>query len=159
MLEDDLHVGGLEWHVQRPVGGLVPGPVRVVQPGGDDFRGRDVIDIGAKTGKGFVLQKKSWLFERKKAGKKWVMVGQNLFVKLWEFSLLWQFGFFLFVHLGTSSVYFRAALPGWEINFSARTGRIFSGWCRWHERMFALSKWLGSGCFFDTGGPFFRWVV
>lgn len=68
MLEDDLHVGGLEWHVQRPVGGLVPGPVRVVQPGGDDFRGRDVIDIGAKTGKGFVLQKKK-LVSRKKEGR------------------------------------------------------------------------------------------
>lgn len=47
MLEDNFHVGRLEWNVQRPVR-LVPGAVGVVQPGGDDFRRRNVIDVGAE---------------------------------------------------------------------------------------------------------------
>lgn len=73
MLEDNFHVGRLEWNVQRPVR-LVPGAVGVVQPGGDDFRRRNVIDVGAEAEWRCVqVQVQVMLFVRAVAGKigKW----------------------------------------------------------------------------------------
>ena len=48
MLKNDFHVGSLERHVQWLVR-LAASAVGVVQPAWDDFRCRDVVDVGAET--------------------------------------------------------------------------------------------------------------